>query len=151
MKVKDLSSENKVDGEGIVLWPVKDTNGETHIIELPGLHIPKAGVRLLSPQVLKQLHGVGGSIDELGISLHGDNNVSIFVPYNPVSNLPELELCPYYLPTARCGTVHSLTSTLTLSSLITNLSLCLMIPIETSSNPRKNLYSGTIVSLTSIS
>jgi predicted NAD/FAD-binding protein len=46
---------------------------------------------------LKQLHGVGGSIDELGISLHGDNNVSIFAPYNPVSNLPELELCP--LPT----------------------------------------------------
>ena len=53
MKVRDLSSENTVDGEGTVCWPIKDIRGNTHVIELPGLHIPKAGVRLLSPQVLK--------------------------------------------------------------------------------------------------
>ena len=91
MKVRDLSSKNKVEAEGIVCWPVADTNGNTKIIELPGLHLPAAGIRLLSPQVLKHRHNIGGSIEDDGIHLHGANTTMI-AKYNPVSHLSELEL-----------------------------------------------------------
>jgi transposase InsO family protein len=91
MKVRDLSGENKVLGEGLVHWPVKDKDGNTHVIEIFALHIPHAGVRLLSPQVLKRTHNIGGSIEDDGIHLMSPN-VSIFAPYSSISNLPELEL-----------------------------------------------------------
>jgi hypothetical protein len=97
MKVRDLSSENKVDGEGLVQWAVKDTNGNTHVIELPCLHIASAGVHLLSPQVLNKRHHVSGSIEDDGIHLHAAST-EIIARYNPVSNLPELQLTD--LPTA---------------------------------------------------
>ena len=59
VKIKDLSKTNTVAGEGLIRWKVKDKTGKTVFIELPGYHIPKAEVRLLSPQVL--LKAVGGS------------------------------------------------------------------------------------------
>ena len=92
IKVRDLSGENTVIGQGIVLWTVKDTHGHKHVIELPCLHIPSAKVRLLSPQVLKKLHNVGGLIESDGIVLTGANDVKIFAPYSDISNLPELTL-----------------------------------------------------------
>jgi hypothetical protein len=58
MKIKGLSSSNQVAGEGILHWLVKDADGNTTYIELLGYHIPNAGVRLLSPQVL--LKTIGG-------------------------------------------------------------------------------------------
>jgi hypothetical protein len=68
MRVGGLSSgENKVFGEGLVHWPVKDKNGKTHVIKIFALHIPHAGVGLLSPQVLKHTHNIGGSIGDNGI------------------------------------------------------------------------------------
>jgi hypothetical protein len=92
MKVRDLSSgENKVLGEGLVHWPVKDERGNTHVIEIFCIHIPSAGVRLLSPQVLKRTHNIGGSIDDDGIRL-SSKDVSMFAPYSSISNLPELQL-----------------------------------------------------------
>ena len=92
IKVRDLSGENQVIGQGTVLWTVKDTRGRKQVIELPALHIPTAKVRLLSPQVLKKLHNVGGGIEEDGIALLGADDVKIFAPYNDLSNLPELTL-----------------------------------------------------------
>ena len=47
VKIKDLSKLNKIDGEGLIRWKVRDK-----------LHFPNAGVRLLSPQIL--LTTVGG-------------------------------------------------------------------------------------------
>jgi hypothetical protein len=91
MKVRDLSGENKVLGEGLVHWAVKDIHGNTHVIEIFALHIPHAGVRLLSPQVLKRTHNIGGSMEDDGIHLSSPN-VSILAPYSSISNLPELEL-----------------------------------------------------------
>jgi hypothetical protein len=52
MKIKDLSSSNHVAGEGIVHWYMKDANDSPIQVELMGYHMPKAEVRLLSPQVL---------------------------------------------------------------------------------------------------
>jgi hypothetical protein len=74
------------------LWTVKDTRGHKQVIELPALHIPTAKVHLLSPQVLKKLHNIGGSIEEYGIALSGAGDIKIFAPYNDLSNLPELTL-----------------------------------------------------------
>ncbi len=58
MKIKDLSSSNHVMGEGIVCWYMKDANDTPIQVELMGYHMPKAEVRLLSPQVL--IKTVGG-------------------------------------------------------------------------------------------
>jgi hypothetical protein len=52
MKIKDLSSSNKVAGEGILRWKLQDVNGDSVHVELLGYQIPNAEVRLLSPQVL---------------------------------------------------------------------------------------------------
>lgn len=90
--MRDLSGQNNVTGQGIVLCTVKETHGPKHVIELPCLHIPTAKVWLLSPQVLKKLHNVGGSIEDDGIVLTGARNVKIFAPYSDMSNLPELAL-----------------------------------------------------------
>lgn len=111
MKVRDLSSgENKVLGEGLVHWPVKDEHGNTHVIEIFCIpHIPSAGVRLLSPQVLKRTHNIGGSIDDDGIRL-SSKDVSIFAPYSSISNLPELFSWSTCLKRAPSGPTPSLTS-----------------------------------------
>jgi hypothetical protein len=52
MNIKDLSSSNKVAGEGLIQWRFQDTSGNTVALDLPGYHIEGAGVHLLSPQVL---------------------------------------------------------------------------------------------------
>jgi hypothetical protein len=91
MKVRDLSGENAVAGEGLVRWAVLDSSGNTRVIEIAGIHIPTAGVRLLSPQVLRHTHGIGGSIEDDGIHLTGQDS-TIIAKYNAVSNLPELQL-----------------------------------------------------------
>jgi hypothetical protein len=57
MKIKDLSSLNKVKGEGIISRTVLDTSGQKIKLEVPGYHIPGVEVRLLSPQVLFKLLG----------------------------------------------------------------------------------------------
>jgi len=49
MKIKDLSSTNKVAGEGMIKWDLQDANGYTVTVEAYGYHIPAAKVRLLSP------------------------------------------------------------------------------------------------------
>ena len=56
-RIKDLLSSNKVAGEGMVRWTVHDKDDGLVNLELPGYHIPKAEIRLLSPQVLLTLAG----------------------------------------------------------------------------------------------
>jgi len=95
VKIKDLSKTNTVAGEGLIRWKVKDKTGKTVFIDLPGYHIPKAEVRLLSPQVL--LKTVGGSSQ--GIITPADfvlclgNGVELRAQYCPRSNLPLLKIC----------------------------------------------------------
>ncbi len=52
MKIKDLSSTNRVKGEGILQWKVEDSKGIIVALDLQGYHVKSAKVRLLSPQVL---------------------------------------------------------------------------------------------------
>jgi hypothetical protein len=46
MKIKDLSSSNKVAGEGILHWKLQDANGDLVHVELLGYHIPNAEVHV---------------------------------------------------------------------------------------------------------
>jgi hypothetical protein len=52
MKIKDLSSSNKVAGEVLLRWKVEDCAGCVVNLDLPGYHIPGAEVCLLSLQVI---------------------------------------------------------------------------------------------------
>ena len=93
VKIKDLSNLNKVDGEGLIRWKVQDKLGNNGVIELPGYHIPNAGVRLLSPQVL--LATVGGQATQTttDLQIHLNNGISLVAKYCPRSNLPLLSCC----------------------------------------------------------
>jgi hypothetical protein len=55
VNITDLSSTNQVAGEGLIEWKVLDTVGRCHTIHIKGYYVPKASVRLLSPQCLLQL------------------------------------------------------------------------------------------------
>ena len=71
-KIKDLSSTNRVEGEGLVRWHVLDADGKSVSVELPAFHIPQAEVRLLSPQLLYDFAGGHGvqTASEYRLILH---------------------------------------------------------------------------------
>jgi hypothetical protein len=93
MKIKDLSSSNKVQGKGIIKWRIFDSSGQEISIEVPGYHIPGVEVCLLSLQVL--LHLIGGNYisSTSGIVLSLDNNIELEAKYCPRSRLPFLPVC----------------------------------------------------------
>ena len=67
------------DGEGLMRW--KDCNklGNNVVLELPGYHIPTAGVQLLSPQVL--LTTVGGQAIQTttDLKIHLNNRINLLL------------------------------------------------------------------------
>ena len=93
MKIKDLSSSNKVQGKGIIKWHILDSSGQEILIEVPGYHIPGVEVRLLSPQVLLNLIGGNYIGSTSGIVLSLDNNIELDAKYCPHSRLPFLPVC----------------------------------------------------------
>ncbi len=57
IKIKDLSSTNRVKGEGKLRWKVEDSKGNIVALDLQGYHVKSAEVKLLSPQVLLATYG----------------------------------------------------------------------------------------------
>ena len=47
-KLSGLAKGLRIQGEGQVLWPVRDVNDNLRLIKLPAYYVPKAGIRLLS-------------------------------------------------------------------------------------------------------
>ncbi len=92
MTIKDLSSTNKVTGEGIIQWQLQDKNGHTVIIEVFGYHIPAAKVCLLSPQVIIRENRVHAIMTEEGIDIKLNNSIEIFGRYCQRSILPLIPL-----------------------------------------------------------
>lgn len=92
IKIKDLSSSNTVDGEGLVKWNVIDTSGNQVTLVVPGFHIPQAEVRLLSPQVLLQELGGSylGTTEKLAFTLGDGHLLDAF--YCPRTHLPCLSV-----------------------------------------------------------
>ena len=92
MRIKDLSSSNKVQGEGIIRWTMQDINGHPVDIELLGYHIPSADVRLLSPQVLLDTFGGQGIMTGSGIDFALSDGNRFSASLCPRSNLPLIPL-----------------------------------------------------------
>ena len=92
IKIRDLSSSNKVAGEGMVRWVVKDEQGELVTLELPGYHIPKAEVRLLSPQVLFGLVAGDMCLSRDKVIFGLDSGLNFAASFCPRSRLPVLRL-----------------------------------------------------------
>ena len=95
MRIKDLSSSNKVQGEGIIRWTMQDANGHPVDIELPGYHIPSADVRLLSPQVLIETFGGKGIMKGSGIDFELSDGNRFSASLCPRSNLPLIPLATH--------------------------------------------------------
>jgi hypothetical protein len=92
VKVKDLSGSNKVTGEGMISWKVLDKDGEEVEINLRAYHMPKASVRLLSPQSLyKSVSGSDGHQDAVKYTILLPGGTTIHAPYG-LANLPLLLL-----------------------------------------------------------
>jgi hypothetical protein len=77
MKIKDLSSSNKVAGEGLIRWRFQDTSEDTVALDLPGYCIEGVDVHLLSPQVL--LGTFGGhliqTMQKIEVTLNNKTNL----------------------------------------------------------------------------
>ena len=95
VKIKNLSKLNKVDGEGLIYWEVRDKLGNNGELELPGYHIPNAGVCFLSTKVL--LTTVGGQAVQTttDLKIHLNNGISLVARYCPRSNLTLLSCCEH--------------------------------------------------------
>ncbi len=95
MRIKDLSSLNKVAGEGQINWHVVNNEGKQVTITVPGFHIPTAEVRLLSPQLL--LNQASGFSHQTSTKIHihlDSSNDDIDAHYCPGTLLPLLRLLP---------------------------------------------------------
>ncbi len=92
MRIKDLSSSNKVAGEGQISWHVVNTDGNQITISLPGFHIPTAEVRLLSPQLLLEKSGGYSHQTSSKIQIYLDSGKDIEAHYCPRTKLPMLRL-----------------------------------------------------------
>ena len=92
VKIKDLSGVNKVAGEGLVKWRVLDRFGSEYSIEVKAYHIPKASVRLLSPQYLYQGKlAIDGNQNEYMYSIKLKDGTILDAPYG-AANLPLLKM-----------------------------------------------------------
>ena len=92
VRIKDLSGCNKVAGEGMISWKVLDKFGREYEIQLKGYHMPRAAVRLLSPQCVTQaFQGSYGGQSHKHYILRFPDSTVLEAPYNQ-ANLPELRL-----------------------------------------------------------
>ena len=86
-----LTDKVTVEGEGWVEWSVRDSHGQVAMIRTRAYHVPKADIRLMSPQTYFQTHETGkAAIDCHGMSLTTIDDIDLHFPYHPNSNLPLL-------------------------------------------------------------
>jgi hypothetical protein len=92
MKIKDLSSTNKVASAEIIKWKLQCKNGEMAMIKLFGYHIPAAKVCLLSLHVLIREVGGHAMITIKGIHIKLNNGIQVWGRFCQRSNLPLVPL-----------------------------------------------------------
>eukprot|EP00804_Cyclotella_cryptica_P007267 CCRYP_017868-RA/>CCRYP_017868-RA protein AED:0.22 eAED:0.06 QI:0/0/0/1/1/1/2/0/1188 len=96
VKITDLSSTNRVQGQGTITWRVLDRYGKEVTLTIPGYHVPSASVRLLSPQRLltvDSLRGGTATQDATKYTFRLANGMVLDAPYGR-ANLPVLPLSP---------------------------------------------------------
>jgi transposase InsO family protein len=94
VKITDLSATNSVAGEGLIRWKVLDASGNVQIIDVKGYHVPRASVRLLSPQTIIQLDKSGDTKAEQGLHdfrITMKDRTVLLAPYGR-ANLPVLPM-----------------------------------------------------------
>jgi hypothetical protein len=81
IKIKDLLSLNKVQGEGIIKWNVINKHGHNVAIDVPEYHNPGADFHLLSPQGIVQLFGGSFLVLPAGSVLLLNNDLELEAKY----------------------------------------------------------------------
>ena len=86
-----LTDKVEVQGVGWVEWSVRDSKGQVALIRTRAYYVPKADIRLMSPQTYFELHDAGNAVlDRFGMTLNTHDKVTLEFPYHPNSNLPLL-------------------------------------------------------------
>ena len=86
-----LTDKVDVKGVGWVEWTVRDSNGQVALIRTRAYYVPKADIRLMSPQTYFDIHEGGSAVlDRHGMTLNTPDDVHLDFPYHPTSNLPLL-------------------------------------------------------------
>lgn len=87
--LQGLSGATEVKGRGKVRWTIRDVFGSVRIIETEAYYVPRASIRLFSPQRYFQEQDAGEYwCDSQRSVLTLADGSSLEFPYNPGSNLP---------------------------------------------------------------
>ena len=92
LKINDLSSSNRVAGEGLIHWSLQDINSAVVTLEIMGYHIPNADICLLSPQVLIRTSSGHALLNHNGMDISLDDDTILSANYCPRTNLPMVPL-----------------------------------------------------------
>jgi hypothetical protein len=88
-ELKGLSNSTKVHGVGMVEWTVRDLYGSTRTIRTKAYYVPKATIRLFSPQTYFEENKAGSLVmDWKRTKLFLADASELEFPYNQGSNLP---------------------------------------------------------------
>ena len=123
-KIKDLSNtSNLVQGEGLLPWTIIDCDGKLLMLEVPGFHIPKADVHLLSPQVLLVINGGQLTQTSIQVTMSLDDGSKFHAIYNPSNNLPHLKLAltskaTFWNQTFAMDTINKTDTTCSLNNMV---------------------------------
>ena len=94
--IKGIANSLNIKGVGKVAWPIRDVFGRTGTVLADAFYVPKAEVRLFSPQCLFREHQAGRCIiDHLKTILELPSGGHLEFPFNPGNNLPLMFLDDY--------------------------------------------------------
>jgi hypothetical protein len=99
----------KVEGIGMVEWPVEDIYGRCKMIRTNAYYVPKADIRLFSPQSYLQEHpGESGQcvVTACHVALTTPDGIELVFPYNQRSNIPFMLLEKENTKEGGLGTCH---------------------------------------------
>jgi Reverse transcriptase (RNA-dependent DNA polymerase) len=97
----------KVEGVGVVEWPIVDIFGQSKIIRTHAYYVPQADIRLFSPQTYLQENRGGECVVTYShVTLTTPDGIELQFPYNHKSNIPFMCIGNDPLKEAGLGTVH---------------------------------------------
>ena len=88
-EMRGLADAVSIEGIGWVEWPIRDVFGRIHTVRTQAYYVPKATIRLFSPQeYFKENQGGEAKIDSLSLTFTTSDGNELMFPYHPASNLP---------------------------------------------------------------
>ena len=84
-----ISDKVKIEGIGVVEWPIVDVFGRYKCIQTQAYYVPQADIRLFSPQSYFQENGTGKcEVDYSRVTLSLPDGTELQFPFHPNNNLP---------------------------------------------------------------